>query len=338
MKNGSVTDGNKSPGSTISNGNTTQALLDDLEARGYKLSVNERGNLSTEPDGPPMTPVIWHALQANYAKLVRLLRPSEAHVTNSSCEPNPHVRKDNTDWSRVADLMPARGEEFDKALHEYRHAYQAASEAVKASESEGFAEGFMLHCREMDKLRSGRDHEAKRRIEASKKGGACGGCGRALKDGETVYARCRVYAGMAGGLMSRPGPRFEAVSVCEGCAPKYMSAPLSSSFETQIDAKGSTVRTYYGAGVAEMPCATCQRPVRHKRTARWQPRVYCCYRCEYTYHNRRRSQRDEHLRQKTCEVCSEEFTATRAHAKTCSPACKQKGYRQRKESGRDVIG
>ncbi len=45
-----------------------------------------------------------------------------------------------------------------------------------------------------------------------------------------------------------------------------------------------------------------------------------------------------HTREKVCEVCSEEFTATRAHAKTCSPACKQKGYRQRKESGRDVIG
>lgn len=325
----SVTDGNKSPGSTISNGNTTQALLDDLEARGYKLSVNERGNLSTEPDGPPMTPVIWHALQANYTKLVSLLRPSEAHVTDSNEEPGPHVRKDNTDWSKVVNLTPERGEERERVVAEYRALSQVVNAAVKAAGPKDFIEGMMMRSVEMDKRCSGRDIEAERRIEAAKKGGACGGCGKALEDGETVYAKCRVYAGMWGSLTPRPGLRFVPAPVCEGCAPKYMSTPLSSSFETQIDAKGSTVRTYYGAGVAEMPCATCQRPVRHERTARWQPRVYCCYRCEYTYHNRRRSQRDEHLRQKVCEVCAEEFTATRAHAKTCSPACKQKAYRQR---------
>jgi len=325
----SVADGNKSNEAQIQNSNTTQALLDDLEARGYKLSVGENGKLYTDPDGPPITPVIWHALQANYTKLVGLLRPSEARVTDSNRQPELNVRKDNTDWSRVADLMPARGEERERVVHEYRALSQAANAAVKAAGPKDFVEGVMMRGVEMDKHRSGRDTEAERRIEAAKKGGACGGCGRALKDGETVYAKCRVYAGMWGSLTPHPGPRFENVSVCEGCAPKYMSAPLSSSFETQIDAKGSTVRMYYDADVAEMPCATCQRPVRHKRTARWQPRVYCCYRCEYTYHNRRRSELDEHLRQKVCEVCSEEFTATRSHAKTCSPACKQKAYRQR---------
>jgi hypothetical protein len=323
-----VTDGNKSPGSTISNGNTTQALLDDLEARGYKLSVNERGNLSTEPDGPPMTPVIWHALQANYTKLVRLLKPP---VADSNVVTETNVRKDNTDWSKVVNLTPERGEERERVVHEYRALCQAVDVVVKAAGPKDFIEGMMMHSVEMDKRGSGRDIEAERRIEAAKKGGACGGCGRALSDGETVYAKVRVYAGMWGSLTPRPGPRFEAVSVCKGCAPKYMSTPLSSSFETQIDAKGSTVRTYYDAGVAEMPCATCQRPVRHERTTRWQPRVYCCYRCEYTYHNRRRSERDEHLRQKVCEVCAEGFTATRAHAKTCSPACKQKAYRQRRK-------
>jgi len=37
--------------------------------------------------------------------------------------------------------------------------------------------------------------------------------------------------------------------------------------------------------------------------------------------------------EKTCEVCGEQFTATRRDAKTCSPACKQKAYRQRQKQG-----
>jgi hypothetical protein len=32
-----------------------------------------------------------------------------------------------------------------------------------------------------------------------------------------------------------------------------------------------------------------------------------------------------------CEICGEEFTASRRDAKTCSVGCKQKVYRQRKK-------
>jgi hypothetical protein len=35
-------------------------------------------------------------------------------------------------------------------------------------------------------------------------------------------------------------------------------------------------------------------------------------------------------RQKVCEVCGEEFTASRRGAKTCSVGCKQEASRQRK--------
>jgi len=307
----------------------TQALLDDLEERGYKLTVGENGKLFTDPKGPPTTPVIYWALQANYRKLVKLLSPP---VTDSNVVPGTDVRKDNTDWSRVADLKPARGEEMKQAIAEYKATIEVTKAVVNAANPPSFVEGLMMHSDEMRKRRSGRDIEAERRIETAKKGGACGKCGGAIKDGETAYAKCRVYAGMWGSLTPRPGPRFENASICEACAPEYMRKPLDSYFDTQIDAKGTTARTYYSSRVAEMPCPTCQRPVRHDRTARWRPRVFCCYRCEYTYHNRRRSMRDEHLRQKVCEVCSKEFTARRAHTKTCSPACKQKAYRQRSRS------
>jgi predicted GIY-YIG superfamily endonuclease len=56
------------------------------------------------------------------------------------------------------------------------------------------------------------------------------------------------------------------------------------------------------------------------------------------WYNRRRSESRQHLRQKVCEVCSKEFTATRAHTKTCSPACKQKAYRQRKKAAGSTNG
>jgi hypothetical protein len=320
-----VTDGNKGTGRTITNGNTTQELLNDLEARGYKLSVAENGKLRTASDGPPITPVIWHALQANYGKLVNLLRPP---VTDTNSLPVATIRKDNTDWSRVTDLMPVRGEELERVVAEYAEAYQAASAVVNATAPKDFVDGMRMHWTEMNKRRSGRDHEAKRRVEASKKGGACGKCGGALKDGEAAYAGCRVYAGMGGGLMSRPGPRYDKAPVCKACAPEWLSEPRAYNEYTIGDRR---VRIPASQRVDERPCSTCERPVVFEITRRKRSeRVFCSPRCQYTFHNRRRSRRDESLRQKVCEVCAGEFTATRAHAKTCSAACKQKAYRSRK--------
>ena len=47
-------------------------------------------------------------------------------------------------------------------------------------------------------------------------------------------------------------------------------------------------------------------------------------------HPGRREQRVE-ARKKVCEVCGEEFIASRRDAKTCSEKCKQIAYRQRKK-------
>ena len=329
-----VTEGNLARGVTIQNGNTTQALLDDLEERGYKLSVNERGNLCTEPDGPPVTPVIWHAVQANYRKLVRLLGED---VTDPNCQSRMTIQKDNTDWSKVRDLKPARGEELDRVVADYRAACRETSEAVSSRAPKGVAEGMVMHWREMGKRRSARDREAARRIDASKKGDACGRCGRALKEGETVYAKCRVYAGMAGGLMSHPGPRYEAVSVCKRCAPEWMAEPEGYN---EYTIGGRTVRVPESRGVGERPCSTCERPVVYELTRRayHRRRVFCSYRCQYTYNNRRRSRRRQRRREKVCEVCSKEFTAKRADAKTCSAACKQMAYRTRAKLAKQAKG
>jgi hypothetical protein len=329
LTNESVTDSNKATGPRITNSNTTQALLDDLKARGYELSVGENGNLRTDPGGPPITPVIWHALQANYGKLVRLLS-GDVTDTNSPVEAN--VRKDNTDWSKVADLKPARGEELKRAVAEYLAAYQAAREVVKAKAPKDAFDGMMMLSLEAHKRKPARDREAERRIEASKKGTSCGKCGRALEDGERIYAKCRVYAGMWGGLTPHPGPRFEAASICGACAPKWMTEPKAFN---EYTIGGKTVRVPADGDLIEGPCPTCERPVVQRRIrqghhASAASRLFCCYRCEYTYHNRRRSKREQHLREKTCEVCAKEFTAKRVDTKTCSPACKQKAYRTRR--------
>jgi hypothetical protein len=57
-------------------------------------------------------------------------------------------------------------------------------------------------------------------------------------------------------------------------------------------------------------------------------REFCSDRCRWTYHNRERRHRTAAGREKTCEVCSKEFTAARSDAKTCSPRCRQRLHRR----------
>jgi putative metallohydrolase (TIGR04338 family) len=59
-------------------------------------------------------------------------------------------------------------------------------------------------------------------------------------------------------------------------------------------------------------------------------RRFCSDRCRHTYHNRLRHERGEGDRQKVCEVCGTAFIASRADAKTCSAACRQRLRRQRR--------
>jgi predicted nucleic acid-binding Zn ribbon protein len=63
-------------------------------------------------------------------------------------------------------------------------------------------------------------------------------------------------------------------------------------------------------------------------------RTFCSEPCGRAYNNQLQSQLRKEKRakerEKVCEVCGKGFTATRKDAKTCSPSCKQKAYRQRK--------
>jgi hypothetical protein len=63
--------------------------------------------------------------------------------------------------------------------------------------------------------------------------------------------------------------------------------------------------------------------------------TFCPDACKRTYHaklrNQLRKEKRAEERKKVCEICGEEFTASRRDAKTCSVGCKQKAYRQRKK-------
>jgi len=76
-------------------------------------------------------------------------------------------------------------------------------------------------------------------------------------------------------------------------------------------------------------CAACGRSMSREKYRRPGPlRRTCSERCHRAARRarRRRGQVDE----KTCPVCDEVFSGTRADQVTCSPACRQKAYRRRR--------
>jgi hypothetical protein len=78
-------------------------------------------------------------------------------------------------------------------------------------------------------------------------------------------------------------------------------------------------------------CAYCERPMVSRLDLSELRRTLCSDPCRRAYQNQVRKERRTEERNKVCEVCGEEFTATRRDAKTCSARCKQKAYRQRRK-------
>jgi hypothetical protein len=74
-------------------------------------------------------------------------------------------------------------------------------------------------------------------------------------------------------------------------------------------------------------CETCGREVFFVSGTEHTPtRVFCCDDCKTKGATKSRRSAP-HVA--VCEVCGEEFTAKRNDAKTCSPKCRQRAYRQR---------
>lgn len=135
----------------------------------------------------------------------------------------------------------------------------------------------------------------------------CGGCGRALAPGEPVW---RVVLGEP-----RGGFRWSRTwtIVCASCRPPRRWDTTNEE------------------------CAHCRRGVGTTRSldARFRrPRTFCTECCRVRWFQAQAKAARLAPRQKTCAACGQAFTATRRDARTCSPACRQKAYRERPAGGR----
>jgi hypothetical protein len=74
-------------------------------------------------------------------------------------------------------------------------------------------------------------------------------------------------------------------------------------------------------GDLPQPCEWCARS-----TFAYGRRVLCSKRCEAAFYRKANSSSVV-----SCATCKQPFAPKRADAKHCSPACKQKAYRQRKK-------
>jgi hypothetical protein len=129
----------------------------------------------------------------------------------------------------------------------------------------------------------------------------CGECGRAIGVDEPVYLH---YVNANGG---RCGNRI--TPCCIACVTAFLS-PLSLSY--------LEVR-------AAAPCEACGLEVHFCAGAWWHAHVACSQRCRKTLW-RRPTRR---AKDRPCNACGIEFTPKRSDARYCTPACKQRAYRER---------
>ncbi len=152
----------------------------------------------------------------------------------------------------------------------------------------------------------------------------CGACGRSLRPGEPVRFGAEVYTGFPpirwrwaeGPRLCEP--RYQRTVLCESCSPEWLTPGR-------------------GNVVAQL-CARCERPMVYRLTPSAMGRTFCSDTCRGAYHdqlrNQLRKERGAAEREKVCEICGKEFTATRKDAKTCSQVCRQKAYRRRLQEAR----
>ncbi len=179
--------------------------------------------------------------------------------------------------------------------------------ASRAAEEERV---LMLRMRSDTDLRS---HDSRntwlRAVGAKEAGDVCGRCGLALAAEDTAWrVRERVTRG-----------QVVSTNVCRECAPEYAREPEPFTYE------GRRWLLY-----EPEPCEVCGRGVVWLYRPHWRRHRCCSDRCSARRYNRPRDEASAQAREKVCGVCGEAFTATRADAKTCSPACRQKAYRLRR--------
>jgi hypothetical protein len=145
----------------------------------------------------------------------------------------------------------------------------------------------------------------------------CGSCGRDLYADEPAYFGAQVYVGMRPLDWDRVSkPRicqllYERTVLCSSCTPEWLSTDRDD--------------------VVTQLCAHCERPMVSRLKLSELRRTLCSDPCRRAYQNQMRKEKRAEERSKVCEVCGEEFTATRRDSKTCSDGCRQKAYRRRRK-------
>jgi hypothetical protein len=149
--------------------------------------------------------------------------------------------------------------------------------------------------------------------KAKESASLCGCCGRELLAGEPGCFGAKVYVGLLPIFRKRQtwAPCYERTVLCESCAPEWLSLGR--------------------ADVVTQLCAYCERPMVSRLEPSALENAFCCNACQRAYKAQLRREQRVEARKKPCEVCGEEFIASRRDAKTCSEKCKQMAYRQRKK-------
>jgi hypothetical protein len=153
-----------------------------------------------------------------------------------------------------------------------------------------------LQTRSRHSRRPAVDDGLRRFLDAQRYAEICGRCGAAIPSGAPVALRQRY----------RPSgtSRFREVTTCLACAARWLEQHRPP----------------------REACPHCCRPVYRRHG---NGRRFCCDRCEWLAASASRRARTAARREKACAVCGHSFTATRVDARTCGPACRQRGYRRR---------
>jgi hypothetical protein len=154
----------------------------------------------------------------------------------------------------------------------------------------------------------------------------CAQCGHDLQPQDPVWFQ-RVCVRGQGGVVYRVDG-WARLPVCYGCA--FVPDETVRTVEWELANKRYEGIT--GRWLPPRPCHHCGRPVVFEWNGRLPTYVACSERCRRSIYTANQKAARAARREKRCGTCGGAFTATRAHSKTCSPACRQRLYRRQRSA------